>query len=648
MAHAAQSDAVPTPEEDAAQAVVKIPGIPPARIANPDLFVRAAASFVATNEDWSGKDKDGRLKKYEGHHSWRQSDLCNIRFFSFWDYADPAQMKTDRLFLNWWVQQLSFNPHTEPLHEVPGTNGRLLWCNLVDYRWNAAAWQRVSERELFIAEPWIDHDAAEYLRRKLVCPLSAKALKGREIAAGQGAVRRVKILPAGTVVTASQFIRDTLETDRSDSYYDLLFAKWRFTNVSVSGGETNSEEDVEVKKPVTLAPLVPDSPKLYVNRGGYARRLKPGTPFPSGKVYTYDRGEDSYYPFEAPPEKHAEKVEKKRVATRTLPQGQISYKFVNFPKNEADWERAFGLDRTKDQMREAELDLDFGAIVEGGQDDPKGSIVGLRTRLVVTLGGPYGAGMETYDVRKNTGVKDFAESLIFAGRKFKIGSGAQAERDAGELLAYLPNGGQAGLLIDAKGNRLEVAVNDIAEDSASTTRDRRVRNVGSCVVCHAPDGGYIPTNCIIQEGFKKGIKIKFLDREQENRTKGFFRDRTAQIKGYQAPYIELIETMTRDPELVAAGKPAKGWTGALLAKNLEAFRRRYDGPLDLKTVAAYVGCPEEVLKGLLAKMPFNRAQQLLRGRSVPRLVFEADLYANLQILRQAEVNEANAKRKGGK
>jgi hypothetical protein len=51
-----------------------------------------------------------------------------------------------------------------------------------------------------------------------------------------------------------------------------------------------------------------------------------------------------------------------------------------------------------------------------------------------------------------------------------------------------------------------------------------------------------------------------------------------------------------------------------------------------------MGMPPDALKRFLAKSPFNRANQLLHGRPVPRRVWERDLYPNLQILRAAEVD----------
>ena len=627
-------------EEDN-KAAISIPGVPPVKVNNPDAAIRCAAAFVATNFDW--EDAKGNLVK--GHHAFQEDQTCRIRFFSLWDVAPAEQAQTYSRLLGWWVNQMSFEAFPQIPRVVPGTDGRLLWFDLADYRWNSASWRAVAERELYLVEPLIDHENTEYLRRRLVAPLSDEAKKGREVAIGQGRTERKLLLPAGVMVTATQFIRDTLETDRSDSYYDLLFSEFRFTDVVVEGGAYESKKVEKTRKETPVAPLVPKTPKLYVaGENNFSVELKPGLPFPEGKT-VFQWLDEKFVVWEIP--KPRPVVEEETVVTRrrSLPQGKITAKFVNFPKDEEDWEKAFGIDKVKAHMKERKIDLDFGAVVEGGQDNPKGgSIVALQNRLLVTVVGPYGAAMETYDVKQATGVKDFSESLIFAGGHFSPGEGAKAFRDAGELLAYLPNGGQAGLLVDGAGKRIEVAGGNIAEDTGSTTKRKDVRNVGSCIVCHAPDGGYIPPNDVIADGASKGIRVKFKDRLQENRVRGFFRDQKAKIAAFQQPYLELLEQTTRLAAKDPKGKPTPGWKGVQLAKEVEAFRKWYDSPLDLKTAAASLGMPEANLKKYLALSPLNRAQQLLKGRSVPRRVWEVDLAPNLSLIRQAEVDEAERKK----
>lgn len=596
------------------RAVGPLPGVPPASIPNPDFHVRSAAAYVSTAEDYLAPDG----KKVEGHHAFDTEDMPYVRFISFWNVPDPDYLITLRLLLNVWCQQMSFNTHTELPKEVPGTDGKLVWIDLRDYRWNPAAWQAVAERERYLLEPWIDHEQTEYLRRKLVAPLSDAAFKGRVIAAGAGTTRTEVVLPAGTMVTGIQFLRDTMETDRVPSYYDLLFAEFRYKQVRVDGGA--------VEKPVVA--LVPAVGEFYRDLGdGRGVRINNGDPLPTdAKVYQWvNEGWKLYTPAVV-------------AVQRELPTGKIAAQFADFPANLADWEKAFGVDRVRDVMRERKIDLDFGSIVDGGEDSKNGSMVALRNRLLVTVVGPLGAHMETYDVKEATGVRDFSEATIFGGKKFVPGSGVVAVRDAAEILSYLPNGGQAGLLVNGAGLRQEFAPNDIALDGGATGMDRRVRNVGSCVVCHAPSGGWIPPNDAIRESEAKGVRVKFKDREQEIRFKGFIADQSRRMKAWTEPYLDLIERTTRLP--LADGKPGKGWSGSQFAKEVERFRRYYDVPVTLELAAAEVGVPVVELKRLLLKMPFNRGRRLAHGIACPRRTWEVDLFPNVQILRQAEVDEA--------
>lgn len=628
--------ALSQPADDAIRPpIVNLAGVPKSTISSVDLILRAAAAHVSTNEDWL----DAKGKPVRGHHSWLDCDYQYIRFISLWDQETEAAALLLTRKLRWMVTQMSFNPHAEPLAVVPGTSGRLLRLDLRDYFWNAASWQAVAERELYILEPFIDHENAEYLRRRLVCPLSANALKGRDIPVGQGKLEKRLLLPAGSMVTGSQFLRDALETDRNSTYYDLLFSAQRFTKVKVTGGAEVIDGTTSSKKKTVEVPLVPASPKLYVVDGnGFAKELKPGDEFPRGvKVFTWEEG-GRPTPFEVPPDKVTESEVEVPAKLRSLPRGTISSVFVNFPKDEEDWEKAFGLDKVKALLADRKIDVDFGAVVEGGLDNPKtGSVVALQNRLLVTVIGPFGAAMETYDTLETSGVKDYSEALIFAGKKFRAGQGARAERDAGELLAYLPNGGQAGLLVNGRGERIEVAGNNVAEDSASTTARKDVRNLGSCIVCHAPEGGYIPPRCVIRDGRSKGVDIKFKDRDQMNRVKAFFDDNTDRIKSLTLPYTRLVAKMTEVPDPKDPKKPLMpGWTGVQLAKEVEAFRKAQDGPLTLDRAAAELGCPVDVAKRIFEKSPLNRLQRLAKGIPIPRRTWQKDGYSSAALILAAE------------
>jgi hypothetical protein len=567
------------------------PGVPKADPLNPDHAVRLAAQFIATRAI---------------HKSFKDQDLPYIRFLSWYDWP-KERLEQDKLLLRWHLTQMTFlQGLQDPPHDVPETDGRLQWIDIRDYGWCQCAVNAVAERDFYIAEPWVDHEQAEFLRRALQVEPSPDALNGRSIQGPGGVQVRAFILATGTVLYAPQLLRDVLETDRVPSYYDLLYSAQRFP----PGWEERDFEKREIVREWKSATF--DWP------GGDYRR-------PDGKLFPNLK--PGYYKTD-----WQEDVEKVRKVKVRAP------KFVDFPKDEADFDHAFGIDVAKAFAQKQQIDLDFGAVVEGGLDQPKGgSVVANHNRLLVTVQGPIGLRMETYDVKETSGIRDFAEVLIFQGKEFIPGQGARAVRDAGELLAYLPNSGQAALLVNGQNKRIEVA-----DARFVNPQDLRMniglRTPGDCWRCHAPAGGYILPKDLVGQGLDDGIAIKFKEPAQRQRVKGFFLGWQLRAKAAQDPYLDLLQRATARPGV-------KGWTGAELAKNVGDFRNFYDDPVDAARAAATVGVPVEVLKVIAADKAavFARFKQLTQGRSIPRRTFEIDVYPNLQIARQAAVNEAMRK-----
>jgi hypothetical protein len=181
---------------------VNAPGIPPVTILNPDVSARLAVQHLST--------ADGKF----GHHEYTQEDWPYIQFFSF--YRTPEKLlPIHKKLLNVWVHQLSFEQQVSLPREVPGSQGRLVWVDIRNYGWNRPAVQAVAEREPYFQEPWVNHEHAEFLRRAAYARNSKKAL-------------RKKVFHAQGVMRGDWFMRETGESDRSPSYYDLLFARFRF------------------------------------------------------------------------------------------------------------------------------------------------------------------------------------------------------------------------------------------------------------------------------------------------------------------------------------------------------------------------------------------------------------------------------------
>lgn len=417
-------------------------------------------------------------------------DAAHARFLSL--YNLPAEEKAGEWqeFLEWWVMQLSFSPTPVKLGRVD-PKGRLLVFDIRELRWNRQAWATVNDRDPYMAEPAIGNPTAYRIR---------ELTEHHQNRFGVGAIMR-----------ADFFVRDTMEAERSKSYYDLLYAEQRFVG---------------------------------------------------GKV-------------------------------------------IDFPKDENDWNAAHGIAATDEFLKKARLDVDHGAVAPGMFDDPKGSIVTKSNRVLWFRPTPFGVAMKSFDTDTTSGDTDFLEKSpeISQGKvKFK----------AGELLATLPGGGQAALLIDGKGKRLELAGSQFAQNTLDA-RYSDVRTPMSCVQCHAPEAGLIVPRNLVEEIGRSGIDVKIYDKQQAIRFKQFWSGWERKIQHWQGPAKALTESL---------GKRPAAWYAAKLI----AIRDAYDAPVDPITAAREVGVPLEQFKVAASYSPGVRLQQLLQGKSIPRVTWEKDTY----------------------
>jgi hypothetical protein len=509
-------------------------------------------------------------------------DRCYTRFLSLYDQTDLEYLRGLWKVGNWWNNQMSFDEYFHLVKPVPGSGNTLFALDLRDYRWNSPAWEAVARREPRFRQPWVHFKAAEQLRREA-------GYYGTKPDADD-------TTPVIVVMSWVWFMRDTLEAQRSPSYYDLLFAERRF---------------------------VPDKAKTYTFRMRYGERED----WPGG----VDPEDGKEYPAGRYTRWHTEE---------RCVQDWAAYEFHDFPKNEDELEEALGIDKVRAFARANQTDVDNGAIVAGGKDDPqRGSIVALQNRLVVILDGPLGPYMVTNDVAKTSGVRDFSNSLIFAGRKFRRGRGARAVKDAGEILFYLRNGGQGGMLVNGRGERVNLAAQLVAQETTDRVMNIGVRTHGSCVTCHAGGGGYVPPDDLYRRWKDAGIKFKFYDREQANRVEGFFKGLDERMLSARRRFEKLVEDTTAP----VAGDPpgTKTMTGADLAAAVRDFRHFYDEPVTIDIAASEMGLPAPALKWLLVRVgPEGRkggianryntqAQALVQGLGIPRTSWDED------VLRQA-------------
>ena len=134
-----------------------------------------------------------------------------------------------------------------------------------------------------------------------------------------------------------------------------------------------------------------------------------------------------------------------------------------------------GLPET-DRALEAELDVDVAANLQTApgirvwRAGFNNSGVSRNNRVIERHTSSYGAYWKSYDFAGSVGTQNvFSYPLNFT-------------HDGGEIIFNLPNGFQAYYLIDATGNRLDVAPTTIVSNPAAS--DPAVRNGLSCIGCH--------------------------------------------------------------------------------------------------------------------------------------------------------------------
>lgn len=140
-----------------------------------------------------------------------KDDAYYLRFLSYYNY-DPRGAALDKRVksMRFWVNQLHFLTALGFAKPVPGTQNLLFAVDLRDFGWNSAAFSAVARREAYFVEPAVDSATAILLREAI------------------GVDQDPKTLHAEAIVRADWFFRETMESDRSASYYDLLFANQRF------------------------------------------------------------------------------------------------------------------------------------------------------------------------------------------------------------------------------------------------------------------------------------------------------------------------------------------------------------------------------------------------------------------------------------
>lgn len=453
--------------------------------------------------------------------------------------------------------------------EVPGSNGRLYAVDIREPRWTLDAFLAVSRRDERFREPHVSPALAKKLRDLTYLPQDPKTFH------------------VGVVVPALWFTREVLEADRSDAYYDLLYAQERFGDSKTRGPE-------------------PKAPQ--------ARSWAGDRPWTDGRWYP--KGSFTYIPHE-----DQEAYDRALAAWKAGPVGGTK----NFPADTKDFEKKWGAQAAEDFLRKEHLRVANGEVVAGARSDPvRGSYVAYQDRVIFLLQTPLGVYLRTFDSLKTAGKKNYANDP----RGVLVGD---LEFDAGELLSSLPNGLQAALLVNGQGKRVEIADSRIARNTKDPA-DVTVRTQVGCITCHAPQGGVIsPSNKKITEAISRGNRLLQKDADLKTDLEGFLLGLDTNIPVWRVRYQVALTKLTASPNY------PKGWTGAEFATQVLAFRDWYDAPVTLPEAAAELGYPPlAVILACLVEGSVDAGNLLVSqvrpNAGVPRTVWDEDLFKRLALI----------------
>ena len=323
------------------------------------------------------------------------------------------------------------------------------------------------------------------------------------------------------------------------------------------------------------------------------------------------------FPFSVPatPPKTAAPAAKGYAAPPPAKERAVGEPSKNFPENEADFAFAFGAEQAVklsfDPKRR--LEVDSGVIVDEGD-----SIVAYHMRLIVGVRTPLGRYHRTFDFDRTTRKQDIIE--FFNLRQTVCYQ--NLVHQASEVITNKPNGGQAYLLTNGVGKRAEFA------DPLKIARDTTnivvpvVRTPRSCVVCHAR--GVNPPRNLMLAAIEAGIDTKLKDPDLARRVEALLQqDLQKVIAEDQGRYIDFVkQTSGLGPE-----------------QNAAAYKRlleRYEAKLDTKRMAREFGSSVEELKDLARWLARFRGQSITQEWSVPRTVWELDVYPDLVRLKQLQ------------
>ncbi len=285
-----------------------------------------------------------------------------------------------------------------------------------------------------------------------------------------------------------------------------------------------------------------------------------------------------------------------------------------------------GSDRALERLVQVDVqgDVQDDNILRAGFND---SGVSKNNRLLERHDAAHGALWRSYDFANNRGRQNLFEHPLGPN------AGATSFQAAGgEIIFHLPNGLQAYLLVDAKGQRIDKAPGEIVADPRRP--DQRVETGISCMSCHAR--GLLFKADQLRPHVEKNAQVfgkQVVDAIRATHPrKGKFQ---AQIEEDNVRYLKALEKFgVRDPDQ----EPINLVTG------------RFEATLDGPTAAAELGLKLEEL-GLFLKENLDQARLfgslLVKGGTAPRGVFQENFPALARrLLASRAAQAAKAKPKG--
>lgn len=575
---------------------------PPSSNASPNDHAKMAASWLSVMADDVRKQLQGKgIKDDELTYEYiAQKYLYDIRFISFYAIDNDTELAYT-IRETWFVMASASRASSfKPPREVPGSQGRLFYFKLDDYAWNAGAWEAVVNRAPFFREPDIEHRHAEFLRRTL------------------GTIGD-KDFSIGFAVYGPWLVKDTSETQRSSTYYDLLFAQNRFVeeasaatvstpSVPTSSTEASKTERKKVKKTTYWPGGTDPRDGKYYAPGNYTEEVFEDVPVESKPLIKQDE-------VKATPRK-----------------GVKRFKFIDFPKTEVDLLKGIGADVAVKQIEAVvkngvifpnklgslvnRLEVDRGAIVAHAQ-----SGVSYRNRFVWVFPIISGKFWKTFDVKDASGARNIVNRLF------------EFDYDASEVIWNNPNGSQAYMLFDGKGNRVEFADPDIVKEEPGAYRNV-IRTPESCHNCH-DQGINVPRNVIEKITLDMGARIDIKSREKDykeilnDRLKAFFLTRLGrEIKQSQEVYKDFVKECTSYDSLEQS-------------KQYRMVLRKYRADVTLEVAARERGLDLKKLLDIARYSPNYDLNALIKGTAIPRETWDAESYREHVLLEDALRKKVN-------